>query len=285
VASDSVTLTQYVLGLEAIASGLEPDVQIFFGTDGMGDIELYVPTLAAHGVDGPPPEVIDQLLGFDAPPHWTALAVSSGATVRSLDDPTQATRARLTFAIDRSGRLASHLTSEHPLPVEAIASQNSEEIEGFLVALVRRVLGLSNRAIVGGIFEWWNSRWLVAIRELIDHLELSGTARQPEQLTVAELLVLHPGIGREIDVNDDPADLIGEARTAALDTTWEELRSSAAAGVEGWISPELAQWCDDAVFATLAMRDWPPAVSTIEVLEAHLSQAVCRHIAELVAIR
>ncbi len=310
-ASDPALLTQYVLGLEALAAGLDPDIGLFFGTDGHGDVELYLPPEVPES--GVPASVTDKLLGFDAPHHWTALAVSAGATVRSLDDPSRSVAARLTFAIDRGGRLASQLTAapganladvgqwseRHNVESDATENANGDshmsrhlreadtaqpgQVDGFLVALVRRVMGLPNRPPTSNILDWWNARWLVAILEFVDHRQQQATrtGMAPQRHQLSDLLVLHPGINRPIEAHERPSDLLDGARQAAVATDWDEQRQLAATEVQDWISPELAAWCDNTVFAYLAARDWPEPAWTLNILAHFLDEPLRQEIAVL----
>lgn len=291
--SQPTTLKQYVLGLEALANGLDPEIQLFLGTDGQGDVDLYLPPEPA--TPGAPAEVTDQLLGFDAPGHWTALAVSAGATVRSLDDPTLSERARLTFAIDRSGHLASQVTAADrdragviEFPSGLVDSADPDRIEGFMVALARRVMGLANQPIHTGISQWWHARWLVSILEFVDRPEGgfdgNGSGAGAASLQLSDLLVLHPGINRPIEAHEDPAELIDLARLSALNTDWDSLRKTAAREVQGWISTELAAWCDSTVFAYLAARDWPPPEWTLGVLARYLEPELLTQIEDLLGM-
>lgn len=212
----------------------------------------------------------DVLAGFTAPGDWAVLGVRAQGTMHHLDDPHQASRrTAATTLLDRSGAQASVLRTGDvvtDIPGAAV---------GIVPDLCRRALGLpTDPPPAPTSLPLWVTIWLDRIMAA-----WSDPSRR-RRLTAAwaPLAALHPAVAASPDHHppalDDPAHLVALARAHTDAWPWRRLRAEpdAAPLPDGHLTPEIAAWMDDGLYARWALGAFPHAAELITDLRALLDE-------------
>ena len=217
---------------------------------------------------------LDHLLGFVAPASWAALGLVcygwasppavEGAGGRPSEHPDRR-RVRVVTLVDRSGEERATATLDDGTVVD-------EPGAGVVSDALRRALGVATPPPP------------VASGELFAAMWLSSIASSDRRLTWPEAVMLHPAMqvlrrsgGRRPQVED----LVAGGRSLARAMPWGELRLRAAAGVvDGGVgvSPDLAAWMDDGMFARWVLGGLPPFTPLLRRCSAVLAPEVLRRL-------
>jgi hypothetical protein len=195
---------------------------------------------------------LDHLLGFVAPPAWSALGLicfgwasppSDDGGGRPSEHP-ERRRVRVVSLLDRSGDERATATLDDGTVVDEPGS-------GTVSDALRRCLGLATPAPPVASGELFAARWLQAI------------AASDRRLTWSEAALLHPAmqLRAATGFRPQPEELVHTGRSLARTLSWGELRLRAAAGqVDDGVSvpPDLAAWMDDGMFARWVLAGLPP---------------------------
>ncbi len=218
-----------------------------------GEIELGLLPITGHP--------FDELVGFDAPQQWRAMAVRAVGRGRSLDDPDQPPRAvAATMVIGRDGITRSRLRWLDDGGGTAGESTASERqpgpVEGLIADACRRALGLATAPPHTGSAAAWALLWLDRV------VERSGDpVRRPR--TWAAAVALHPSaVAADPDgtwILADPDGLVEAARAHAEIWHWGRLRREPfALGPIGAAMPaEASAWMDDGLFSRWLLAELP----------------------------
>jgi hypothetical protein len=150
--------------------------------------------------------------------------------------------------------------------------------EGRLLDCMRRCFGLPTPPPPGDPVNLQSSAWLASI--------LEATADVTRKLTWSEVTRLHP-LARVIegDLHPDCAHLFpGLIRVAAAAWTWGDFRAQACQEdcLEDVISPELAGWMDDGMFARWILAWLPSVDELLAAARPYLVPSAARRLAHAV---
>lgn len=228
--------------------------------EGAGELQVAVqPT---------PPGVrlFDAVAGFIAPQEWDAFGVA-GLGRASLMEAREA---------GYEERIVAHLVGRDGAAVSAIGPAagpfelTSDAAGGFLADACRRALGLPSTAPdPPSPLGFWADAWLTALQRA-----RPGALRSWEQVTAA-----FPG-GLSSRTAPSPLHLVEEGRRLALAHPWPELRTACADGrlVVDDLTPEVAAWMDDAMFACWAGEGAVPLATLAEDVVERLPPALGRRV-------
>ncbi|MGZ4758286.1 MAG: hypothetical protein ACXV95_04420 [Acidimicrobiales bacterium] len=241
---------------------------------GVAETDAQGVTLATRHIDVADP--VEALIGFSAPPEWSAFGLVTRGRSRPMIDDGHRPRAdmatppapvRLAMVVDRSGLGVSGLrTLDGPF----IVRHDGGELIGHIPDACRRVLGLGTPPPDDPVEEFFDLLWL-------DHV-LAEAAGRPGQLTWAEAVELHFGAGLVTDMaptgddigalSADEALMVGHALTSEL-TSWRFVREQAARMDERTelFDPQAAAWMDDGMFSREMLGGFPPVGLMLEALE------------------
>jgi len=194
-------------------------------------------------------DVVDALVGFDAPPDWLAFGVVCHGRARPLldgdrsgmmtPDPTaEPTAVGLALLVDRSGGAVSGLRSTGG---DFVALPDPAPV-GRVPDACRRVLGLGTPPPTVPVAELWSTCWLERV--------LTAALARPGALTWGEIAALRPAT--ELDGLD-----------------WGAIRHVAGRNDEPafGVRPEAAAWMDDGMFSREILSRQPPLSWLIAELE------------------
>ena len=201
----------------------------------------------------------DPLVGFLAPPAWTAVGLSTAGRIRPLGDdglvlehaPAQPGRA--TVLADRAGQVASVLEAPGQ-PVQTL----SEAPSGWVADVLARVLGRATPPPTDRLARWVEVAWLDAVATVV--FAHPGAIDAWDQL--AHLHPLHPP-GPALP----PALLSVETEAIELESSWPRIRHlchrapapGATARPPGGVAVPWEDWFDDGSFSRWVQRNQPPA--------------------------
>jgi hypothetical protein len=212
---------------------------------------------------------LEALVGFVAPPDWTAIGVACTGKARHLDHRAVAVPVAIVQLVARSGAWASSWVPLGPAGEPAAAGEGLREAgsasgadqgaaTGRVDDALRRALGLTTSPPVEGTARLWASQWLDTLLAGAA-LERGGTTRR--RRTLATLVAAHPA-AQAFDL--DPAccrvaDLISHGTRLGVLRSWSQLRGACADG--RWsheeLSPATAAWLDDGAFSRWLLGAYP----------------------------
>ena len=213
---------------------------------------------------------LDHLLGFVAPPSWSALglvcygwASPPDAGGRPSKHP-ERRRVRVVTLLDRSGDERATATLDDGRVVD-------EPGVGTVADALRRCLGVAT------------SPPPVSTAELFAALWLGRVAAAPSRVTWLEAVRLHPAM-EALAVGGhrpQPEELVAAGRALHRSLPWGELRLRAAAGrrdpgVE--VPADLAAWMDDGMFARWVLGGLPPFPVLLDRCRPRLAPEVLRRL-------
>lgn len=212
------------------------------------DVELLINA-------APPQHVISELLlGFDAPATWDAFGLVAAAHAWDLDGDGRRRRIHLVHLQARGG-------PSHTLLVDGSGASTllRDGAEGRMADACRRALGLPNPPPSSSPLQWWATLWL--------HL-LGSTPALESLHHEQELVELFPG-GKPFGSERSLQALRRHGELLAETCPWSTLRAAAASAaleVPG-ISPEVAAWMDDGLFARWSLAELgDPSAALAEVV-------------------
>jgi hypothetical protein len=217
---------------------------------------------------------LDHLLGFVAPESWSAIGLvcygwasppaPEGSGGRPSEHPDRR-RVRVVTLLDRSGDERATATLDDGTVVDEPGS-------GMVSDAMHRCLGLATPAPP------------VASGELFAAMWLTSVASAGRRLTWNEAVMLHPAMqvlarsgGRRPQVEE----LVSGGRSLARAMPWGELRLRAASGVSDGgigVSPDLAAWMDDGMFARWVLGGLPPFTPLLRRCASVLAPEVLRRL-------
>jgi hypothetical protein len=219
---------------------------------------------------------LEGLLGFEAPSSWDAVGVA--ATGKS-------------HVIEAGPHGASGATGERGSPLvvgflltrrrEAVMASGPPDgpfravhgpVTGRVADACARALGLATSPVTtASPLDWWARRWL-------EVLAARAAAGRPAT-TWAEVVAAFPAAVPTVE-GRDPVELSRSGRLLAVTHPWPELRGRCAAGlgpIDG-VTPELARWMDDPMFARWCCDASPPLAFLAREVCAGLPVAVARQL-------
>ena len=224
---------------------------------------------------------LDLLLGFVAPPAWTAIGLvcfgwaappEDGAleaerhttTGRRPSQHPRRQRVRVTTLVDRDGDERATATLDDGTVVD-------EPGTGTVTDALRRCLRLPTAPPPVGSAELFAALWLADV----------AAAGRP--LSWTETALRHPALRllAEHRQRPQPEELIGFARSLHRAVPWEQLRQRAADGRRDGgigVEPSLAAWMDDGMFARWVLGGLPPLPRLLTDAARHLSPDVLRRV-------
>lgn len=221
---------------------------------------------------------LDLLLGFVAPPPWTALGVvcfgwaapgevdagrHSTTSPRPSRHPDRR-RVRVTTIVDRRGQERATASLEDGTVVD-------EPGAGTVTDALRRALRIPTAPPPVGTEELFAAVWLA---------EIAATGRA---LTWAEVALLHPAMRLLAGgyPRPQPEELISSGRALHRAMTWEKLRRRAAAGrfdAGNDVDEALAGWMDDGMFCRWVLAGVTPLPRLLGECAATLTPDVLRRV-------
>ncbi len=204
-------------------------------------------------VDGPSFEAPEDLIGFEAPQHWSAVAVVVAGHTRDLDRPDRPpVRARITFALDRRGRSASTITTADSV---LRLSDDDGQARGHLADICHRVLGLPAAPEETDPTPLANELWLT---EVLEAHQVFGPCFPLDDWS--GVLSLHP---------------FGPSALRAVDG-WRRLHRFALDVLDGWRGFDRSDvaWMDAPTFARYALEHQPQVDVLLRRLARSASPAV-----------
>ena len=215
---------------------------------------------------------LDHLLGFVAPPSWSALGLvcygwasppSEDGTGRPSEHPDRR-RVRVVTLLDRSGDERATATLDDGTVVD-------EPGAGTVSDALRRALGLATLPPPVGSGELFAAMWLTSI------------ASAGRRLSWSEAVMLHPAMQvlRGGGHRPQAEELVSCGRSLARAMPWGELRLRAASGVRDGgvgVSADLAAWMDDGMFARWVLGGLPPFTPLLRRCTSILAPEVLRRL-------
>jgi hypothetical protein len=234
--------------------------------------------LATRPLDGAHP--LDALLGFVAPPEWAALGVAAPGTGHALDGDRPPERVHVTMLIARSGASAGVLRRGDR------ATRLGDPPQGLVADACRRALGLPTApppaTTVGLWTRWWLDRLVQASAERAPGAPVPGWA---------DAVALHPAT-----FVPEPGEPAPEAATVASATLgladrwgWGRLRARPEVAdllpgpMPAALTPEVAAWMDDGMFARWFLAALPPPDDLLDACWGLLPEPVAARVAATVA--
>ncbi|MCU1455083.1 MAG: hypothetical protein JWN46_3229 [Acidimicrobiales bacterium] len=214
----------------------------------------------------------DALLGFTAPPGWSAIGTTAIAQVIDVNDARRTrTPQRLTFLLERCGRCTTLLSPIGSPPTAR--SRLPGPPTGWLVDACARALERPTPPPATGPGGWIEAVWL-------DHMIALALLEPARRWVWGDAASLHPlaGSGR----TPSPATLRRRTRHEH-DRGWEAQRRSMAAGHGLPILPitaERAGWFDEGSFARFAQQLAGPMHEVLVDLAALLPTGVVNQVHE-----
>ncbi len=222
---------------------------------------------------------LDLLLGFVAPPSWSALgvicfgwaapagSVDAARHTSTGDRPSrhpERRRVRVTTIVDRHGTERATAALDDGTVVD-------EPGTGTVTDALRRCLRLPTAPPPVASSELFAAQWLGSI------------ALSERALTWPEVALRHPALLllAKGGHRPQPEELIGSGRSLHRAMSWEQLRVRAAGGLhdEGLgIAANVASWMDDGMFARWILGGLPPLPTLLHACAAHLSPDVLRRV-------
>ena len=231
-------------------------------------------TLATRQLDVPDP--VEAIVGFTAPPEWSAFGLVTRGRSRSLVDAGPRPRVdpdvapspvRLAVVAARSGQVLSGLrTGDGPFSVH---TEWGEPL-GRIPDACRRVLGLATPSPDAPVEVFFALLW-------VDHV-LAAALRRPGELTWPEAAGLHFGAGLVAELvpaghadleTMAPDDILALGHTLARDqVSWGFIRRQAARQPvpTDLFHPEAATWMDDGMFSREMLGSFPAVPTMLESL-------------------
>ena len=236
--------------------------------------------LATRPLDGAHP--LDALLGFVAPPRWAALGVATPGTGHALDGDRPPERVHVTMLLARSGASAGVLRRGDR------ATRLGDPPEGLVADACRRALGLATApppATTAGLWaRWWLDRLVQASAERAPGSPVPGWA---------DAVALHPAKCVPAPGEPAPEPAAVAAATLGLADAWGWGRLREHPGVAdmlpgpgpsaGALTPEVAAWMDDGMFARWLLSALPPPDDLLDACWGLLPEAVAARVAATVA--
>ena len=233
--------------------------------------EAFRPALTVFGFRGPKAEVLrlgvdrpeDAVLGFVLPRAFSAMGVLASSVVAT--PPGRNHRnAALAIGVDRAGQTVSMLATNDDVI-------DTHEPQGWLIDACLRSVGRATPdcEITSLAFPiaLWLDRLMVAILD----------ASSSEPMTWANAVELCPVPRRWRST--DPIDL--GTTLASTTRSWKALRAAAVDGTRSpvGISPERAEWMDDAMFARWCLGSFPEVASLRSDVEFLASDEIAEGVA------
>jgi len=232
-------------------------------------------------------DLVADLLGFVAPPDWEAVGVVVEGAARSYRagevagyrhcSSERPDRCRVVHLVDRTGESVALLRREGEEP-SPLAPDDSGG--GRMVDTCRRMLGLPTAPPPDSTHELWAAMWLDRIVA-----DAADPARSGPVASWEDAVVRHPAAEAVLQADEllrpqvvRHLDALGRAMDAAR--PWTHLREECAAGrwaVPG-VTPEVAAWMDDGMFARWATSEFPLLPELLEALADLVPSGVLRRI-------
>ncbi len=241
--------------------------------------------LLLRRLDGHPADV---LLGFVAPPEWSAVGVVITATARPLDTSAQPSRPprpldqeeHIVFAylVARDGVSVSVSRRPDGSRWETSATSLDETATGRVDDALRRVLGLPTHPPPADPAELWARLWL-------DRVLTEVGARPSQPWSWPTIAVLHPAAKLVIDdmrgrVSEVVEAMPRLAEILARGRTWDDLRLGYVSGQ--WDAPsipsDVARWMDDGIFSRWLLDSVPPCGAALVALRDLLPSSLVTRI-------
>ena len=185
--------------------------------------------------DGPRYQIPEDLIGFVAPPEWDGMAVVSTGTARHLDNG-GSLRARVTYALDRTGRGASSITTVEG--TTRIDNRPGQAATGHLADVCHRALGLAAAPEASSPTYLLAASWVSDVLSACDHL----------------------GDGFDVDDWDGVASLCPFEAGAIDHPGWDEVHATIVDAGEGWagLCAGDVAWMDPPTLARFMLATMPP---------------------------
>jgi hypothetical protein len=234
--------------------------------------------LAMRPLDGGHP--LDALLGFVAPPGWAALGVATPGTGHALDGDRPSERVHVTMLLARSGASASVLRRGDE------ATRLGEPPQGLVADACRRALGLPTAAPPPTTAGLWARWWLDRLVQ-----SAAGRAGGAPVPGWADAIALHPAgfVPSPGEPAPEPAAVAAATLGLADAWPWGRLRARPEVAdllpgpVPSALTPDVAGWMDDGMFARWLLAGLPPAGDLLDACWALLPEAVAARVAATVA--
>lgn len=224
-----------------------------------------------------PTSVVDSLLGFTAPADWEALVVvAEGLAHSEAEDQKDVT---VGYGLTRLGEEISVLR----LPDEEVLVSTLPS-EGRVLDCCRRAFGLDTPPVQNSTVELIVSAWLARIYSDAKTASQETDMDLPKNLNEADkdapevststdlsdwqsLARRHPLVDCE-DEELEPVELGEQVRKICEAGNWGKIRQAVAEGEISHVSitPEQAEWMDDAMFSRWCLADFPDSEVLLEKL-------------------
>lgn len=247
-----VTLHEVVVRLEAALHPLgEEQPPILVGVRDAGDLELRIPPERAGNV-------VDALVGVDAPSDWSAVGLLSAGRAHHLGgDVDLAVPVPAVTAAPRRVRIG-HFVARTGTCVSFLRFAGSEAVfdndrhEGRIDDVCRRMLGLATAPPGVTVEAYWASLWMQQVLAV-------SQGGDPEAARWGRIALLHPaaaGCGAPPSVPR----LVERGLGLAVAAPWALLRVRAARGTLEMpgIDPASARWMDEGMFSRWVTADLVP---------------------------
>jgi hypothetical protein len=258
------------IGEEVSAAGHPTWVGVQENPQGQGDFEMWF-------VDDP-----HGFLGWEAPPDCLAVGVVAAGKAHVADSPVEGPAPfspgvipgiRMCCLVTRRGEVTWRMA----LPDGR--SFDDAPQEGRLLDCLKRCFALPTPPPPAGPGHLLSVIWLGAI--------LDEDRRVDRRLSWREISRLHPAAtmtGRRAAGPDDRQDFSALIRAATSAWSWETLRNRAV--TESWagelVSPELAAWMDDGMFARWILGALPAPDELVARLRPRLAPSTARRLAHAI---
>lgn len=255
--------------------------------------------LACYPIDAGHP--LDLLVGFVAPPRWSALGVSTCGWARRADDrgrvdrAGQANRVRVTVLLDRSGEAAGLLR------VGGEVVELPGVPDGLVADACRRALRLPTPPPPGATVGLWARCWLDRIVDTaggVARARRLAAGRQPDSTghpssdwgSWSDVVRLHPawsapsGPASSLQVEPAPESVAATTRALAHAWPWPRVQAEPAVlRLPGPLPPrDVTDWMDDGMWARWVLSSFPALDDLLDAVSGLLAPAVGHSVVQTV---
>ncbi|MCU0271855.1 MAG: hypothetical protein MUE34_01345 [Acidimicrobiales bacterium] len=212
---------------------------------------------------------VDDLIGFVAPASWSVVGVVASGVARSLDPPHRPEPVEVVHLVGRDGTAATWLRGADG------DETRSDEVEGIVPDLCRRVLGLPTIAPREPATDLFDALWLDAVCATALARDLGDPRPGWEEVVACFPAPVAPGAD---------ASTLRRERTRAAGS-WAALRRRAGLGrlhVPGLRRSGVA-WMDDGLFARWSLSAVPHHAELLDDLAFLLPAPVARRIHQVLS--
>jgi hypothetical protein len=215
--------------------------------------------------------VPEDLIGFDAPSHWSGVVLGTTGTMRHLDDEHPPQRVRIGYALGRSGIATSTITT---LDGRTLATPGGAPV-GHIPDVAHRILGMPTEPEARTPLALMVTSWLLEVVDLATDPAMSGWT--DDWLAVADL---HPAA--DLCAGRTPGALSAALHLPGAIPTWEDVHEAAVTtglGIGGFL-PWHVEWLDPSSLGRFLLARVTPVhellTRVVEVVPSEVARSVTK---------